>query len=109
MSARRLALLGLLAFTPLAFAARPAVAPAENPAVDTMPQGGEGTTIVGERESDQGLYLTPWKDEHADNLDPPPGLLDVQPRTVEPRAFARQVRDAATLNAYRRELLQPNR
>ena len=60
-------------------------------------------------DSNQGLYLTPWKEEHADNIDPPPGLLDVQPRPLNPRAFARQVRDAATVNAYRREQLLPNR
>jgi hypothetical protein len=94
-----------------AHAARPA-APPENPAVDTMqqkPEDGPGTTIVGEHDSDLGLYLTPWKEEHADNLDPPPGLLDVPPQAIEPRRFARQVRDAATINAYRREQLQPNR
>jgi hypothetical protein len=99
-------MLALLCLAPqMAFAAKPAAPPAENPAVDTT----DGTTIVGERESDQGLYLTPWKEEHADDIDPPPGLLDIRPAAVDPRAFARQVRDAATLAAYRRELLQPNR
>jgi hypothetical protein len=107
VSARLLLL--LLCLVPAAQAAKPA-APGENPAVDTMKGVADpGTTVVGEAESNQGLYLTPWKEEHADNLDPPPGLLDVAPQPVNPRAFARQVRDAATLNAYRREQLLPNR
>ena len=95
-----------------ALAAKPVATPGENPAIDTMQQKTQatgGTTIVGDGESDQGLYLTPWKDEHADNIDPPPSLLDVQPRPINPRALARQVRDAATVTAYRREQLQPNR
>jgi hypothetical protein len=98
----------LLCLSPAVHAGKSA--PAENPAVDTMKTSADpGTTVVGEAESSQGLYLTPWKEEHADNLDPPPGLLDVQPQPLNPRAFARQVRDAATLNAWRREQLLPNR
>ncbi|MDB5975095.1 MAG: hypothetical protein JWR07_1855 [Nevskia sp.] len=90
-------------------AAAPA-APAETPAVDTMQQAGEaGTTIVGERDSDVGLYLTPWKEEHPDNIDPPPSLLDEPPQPVDARGFARQVRDASTITAYRREQRLPNR
>ncbi|HZR36775.1 MAG TPA: hypothetical protein VFA75_15510 [Nevskia sp.] len=100
MSVIRFAAVAALCLAPAVYAAKPA--PAEDPAVDTTQQA--GTTILGERESDQGLYLTPWKEEYADNIDPPPGLLDVQPAPVEPRAFARQVRDAATIAAYRREL-----
>jgi len=86
--------------------------PSETPAVDTMQQkqGGEGgTTIVGEQESDVGLYLTPWKEEHADNIDPPPSLLDEPPRPLDAHGFARQVRDAGTVSAYRREQRLPNR
>jgi len=102
-------LLLLLCLAPAVQAAKPA-APPENPAVDTMKAEPEaGTTVIGEVESDQGLYLTPWKEEHADNIDPPPGLLDVPPQPVNPRAAARRVRDAATLNAWRREQLLPNR
>lgn len=35
-----------------------------------------GTTIVGEQESAIGLYLTPWKEEHAAVMERPPALLD---------------------------------
>lgn len=103
-------LLLLLCLVPVAFAGKPAAAPDENPAIDTMQKAENGgTTIVGDGESDQGLYLTPWKDEHADNIDPPPSLFDVPPQPLDPRAFARQVRDASTVTAYRREQRQPNR
>ena len=108
MSARLL--IFLLCLAPAAYAAKPVAAPNENPTVDTMKAAPDpGTTVIGDADSNQGLYLTPWKEEHADNIDPPPGLLDVQPRPLNPRAFARQVRDAATVNAYRREQLLPNR
>ena len=86
--------------------------PSETPAVDTMQQkqaGEGGTTIVGEQDSDVGLYLTPWKEEHADNIDPPPSLLDEPPQPLDAHSFARQVRDAGTVSAYRRELRLPNR
>jgi hypothetical protein len=85
-----------------------AAAPPENPAVDTRrqapPEG--GTTLMGEGESDVGLYLTPWKEEHADSIDPPPGLYSPPLTPVDPRGFARHVRDAATVEAYRRQQLE---
>ena len=106
-------LLAMSCFAADAAAPKPAAAagpPSETPAVDTMQQAGEaGTTIVGERDSDVGLYLTPWKEEHPDNIDPPPSLLDQPPQPLDARGFARQVRDAATVTAYRREQRLPNR
>jgi hypothetical protein len=117
MKIRGLLLLGLLSCSVHAAGPKPAaaVAPSESPAVDTSklkPAGDAGTTVIGERDSDLGLYLTPWKEEHPDNLDPPPGLLDAAPQApqpLDPHGFARQVQDAATVSAYRRELRQPNR
>ncbi len=107
-------LLALLCCTANAGSSKPAApaSPSETPAVDTMQQkqvGEAGTTIVGERESDVGLYLTPWKEEQADNIDPPPSLLDEPPQPLDARSFARQVRDATTVTAYRREQRLPNR
>lgn len=108
-----LMVLALLCCAANAASPKPAAAaapPAETPAVDTMQQAGEaGTTIVGERDSDVGLYLTPWKEEHPDNIDPPPSLLDEPPQPVDAHAFSRQVRDASTITAYRREQRLPNR
>lgn len=89
-----------------------AAGPSETPAVDTLKQaqaGEAGTTIVGERDSEVGLYLTPWKEEHADNIDPPPSLLDEPPQPLDAHSFAQHLRDAGTISAYRRELRQPNR
>jgi hypothetical protein len=80
--------------------------------VDTMqnpPEDAAGTTIVGERDAALGLYLTPWKEEQPDNIDPPPSLLDEPPQALDARGFALQARDAATISAYRRELRLPNR
>lgn len=103
-------LLGLLAAQAAAAPqkAKPA-APAENPAVNTSPakDGGDpGTTIIGEQDSDVGLYLTPWKEEHADDLDPPPGLLDQTLQPIDGASFGRNVREAATVSAYRHEQMQ---
>jgi hypothetical protein len=97
--------------------AAPLAAPSENPAVDTLKAkqppahaaGEAGTTIVGEQDSDVGLYLTPWKEEHADNIDPPPGLFNQAPQPVDARRFSRMVRDSVSVDAYRRQQMDPNR
>jgi hypothetical protein len=105
-------LLALLAAQAAAAAPKPKAAPpGDNPAVDTSKTGeGEpGTTIVGERDSDVGLYLTPWKEEHANDLDPPPGLLDQTLEPIDGASFGRNVRESATVTAYRREQMQRNR
>ena len=100
--------------------------PQENPAVDTLKAkkpvaapkpaakaeaapDSAGTTILGEQDSDVGLYLTPWKEEHADNIDPPPGLFSQAPQDVDPRSFGRSARDAVSVDAYRRQQMDPNR
>jgi hypothetical protein len=108
---RAAAALPLLLLCFSASAGSPAQAPTESPAVNTsqLKLDDPGTTIVGERDSDLGLYLTPWKEEHADNIDLPPSLLDEPAQPVDARGFSRQVREAGTIRAYRRELLQPNR
>lgn len=105
-------LLGLAAAQALAVQKpKAAAAPGENPAVDTSPdKGGDpGTTIIGEQDSDVGLYLTPWKEEHADDLDPPPGLLDQTLQPIDGASFGRKVREQATVSAYRHEQMQRSR
>lgn len=91
---------------------KPAAMPRENPAVSTSQAkdaAEPGTTLFGEQDSDVGLYLTPWKEEHADDLDPPPGLLDQTLQPIDGASFARSVREAATVTAYRREQMQRSR
>lgn len=65
-----------------------------------------GTTIVGEQESAVGLYLTPWQDEYASDLDRPPSRLVATPQPLAAAAYIRRSDAEATLQAYRREQLQ---
>ncbi len=51
-----------------------------------------GTTIVGERESPIGLYITPWRNAFSQqNIDRPPRLMEVDMSPVDRVVFARQV------------------
>jgi hypothetical protein len=63
-----------------------------------------GTTIVGEQESAVGLFLTPWQDERASDLDRPPSRL--APAAPEAGAFAASAMAYEAQWAYRREQLQ---
>ena len=113
MKAAVLALLLALSAAQGAEAEKPrAAAPAENPKENASPArdaGDPGTTLMGERDSAVGLYLTPWKEEHADDLDPQPGLLDHTLQPIDGASFGRTVREAATVTAYRREQMQRSR
>ena len=113
MKPSMLVLLGLFVVqTAAAQKPKHASAPAENPAVNTsrIKDAGEpGTTLIDERDSDVGLYLTPWKEEHADDLDPPPGLLDQTLQPIDGGSFGRSVREAATVTTYRHEQMQRSR
>ncbi len=51
-----------------------------------------GTTIVGERESPIGLYITPWRNAFAEqDIDRPARLLQVDMTPIDRDVFARQV------------------
>ena len=63
-----------------------------------------GTTIVGEQESAIGLFLTPWQDERASNLDRPPSRL--APAAPAADSFAASAAAYESQWAYRREQLQ---
>ena len=39
-----------------------------------------GTTIYGDHEQALGLYLMPWKEEAASDIDRPPQLLQLSPK-----------------------------
>jgi len=85
--------------SPLAFAEE-AAAP---------PDGAPGTTIIGEQDTAVGLYLTPWQDETASDVDRPPGLYAPPLEPLDPMTFERlSAYDDARL-AYRRERLQRSR
>lgn len=74
-----------------------AMAQDEQPAVDPAasappPKAGSGTTIVGERESPIGLYITPWRNSAPEaELDRPARLLDEAMLPVDPDVFSRYV------------------
>lgn len=59
-----------------------------------------GTTIVGERESPIGLYITPWRNAFAEqDIDRPARLLQVEMTPVDRDVFARQVEYHKALTA----------
>lgn len=79
----------------------------ERPAVSVGPRedlrDDAGTTIVGERESPIGLYITPWRNAYAEqDIDRPARLLRVDMTPIDRDVFTRQVEyydaltDAAT-------------
>ncbi|MCC2657323.1 MAG: hypothetical protein K0Q76_2431 [Panacagrimonas sp.] len=68
----------------------------ERPAVSIGPRedlrDDAGTTIVGERESPIGLYITPWRNAYAEqDIDRPARLLRVDTSPLDRDVFTRQV------------------
>jgi hypothetical protein len=50
-----------------------------------------GTTLIGDRESPLGLYLTPWKNEYAERgMDRPPQNFQESMTPVDPKVLDRQ-------------------
>lgn len=59
---------------------------------NSAPSRDSGTTIVGERESPIGLYITPWRNAFSQqDIDRPPRLLEVNLDPVDPIVLGRQV------------------
>lgn len=51
-----------------------------------------GTTLIGDRESPLGLYLTPWKNEYAERgMDRPPQNFQESVAPVDPKVLSRQL------------------
>jgi hypothetical protein len=76
--------------------ATPAVA--AEPGVRDELRDQSGTTIVGERESPIGLYITPWRNAYAEqDIDRPARLLQVDMSPVDRDVFARQLEYYAAL------------
>ena len=93
-------LLVLLALSAPAMAqgAKKTTAPApadDQPALDTGMQARKpdsGTTIIGDNESPIGLYITPWRESHAEkNIDRPARLLQEEMLPIDKDVFERQV------------------
>jgi len=63
---------------------------------------GPGTTIVGNRESPIGLYLTPWKNEYAERgMDRPAQIVQEQMAPIDPDVFRRQNSYYDTITRFR--------
>jgi len=67
-----------------------------------------GTEIIGDQDSAVGLFLTPWKNETAADIDRAPGLLDVKSRPVDVKTFTQTLENDEALAAYRRSRMQSN-
>ena len=73
-----------------------------SPAVSTAVDDGPGTTIIGDRESPIGLYLTPWKNEYAQRgMDRPAQIVQEQMAPIDPQVFRRQNSYYDTIQEYR--------
>lgn len=88
----------------------------EQPALRVEPGDGlredlrdqSGTTIVGERESPIGLYITPWRDSYSEQgIDRPARLLQVDMSPVDKTVFARQIEYYGALKDAGRAKLAP--
>jgi hypothetical protein len=100
---RALFFTALLALSATAFAQTGKKVPApsnadEQPALDTgaakpSAAGHEvGTTIIGDNESPIGLYITPWRESHAEkDIDRPARLLQEEMLPIDKDVFERQV------------------
>lgn len=110
----RASILGLSAVLALA-ALPPAPAQDEQPAVQTSPEPsrnrrpisagreGYGTTILGERETPIGLYITPWRDSPPEEaLDRPAKLLEEAMLPLDPKVFARYIEYSTALEEHRK-------
>lgn len=76
---------------------------AQAPANGAQPgDEGAGTTIIGDRESPIGLYLTPWKNEFATRgMDRPAQIVQEQMAPIDPQVFKRQNVYYDTIQEYR--------
>ncbi len=61
---------------------------------------GTGTTIIGEHEAAVGLYLTPWREELASDVDRAPRLYEPQSGAVDSADLLRQLEVRESMDAY---------
>ena len=95
-------LAGSLLLTPQAWAQSGTQATSPKGAAPAAADDSAGTTIVGDRESPIGLYLTPWKNEYAQRgMDRPAQIVQEQMEPIDPGVFRRQNSYYDTITAYR--------
>lgn len=98
---RHLSALVLAVLTTLPLAATAQLAAAtEEPAVKT---DNAGTTVVGDRESPIGLYITPWRNDAPEaELDRPARFLEEQLLPLDADVFRRQIEYFNTITSHLR-------
>jgi len=80
-------------------------APTEEPAIST---DHEGTTVVGDRESPIGLYITPWLNAVPEKeLDRPARYLEEQLVPIDADVFRRQLEYYNTITDHLRARSKP--
>lgn len=73
-------------------------APADEPAVKT---DNAGTTVVGDRESPIGLYITPWREAAPEaQMDRPARFLEEELLPLDADVFRRQIEYYNTITAH---------
>lgn len=77
-----------------------AIEPATDPAA-SAPAETVGTTIYGDHEQALGLYLMPWKEEAASDIDRPPRLLQLSPKLGSAEAAESRAMLHDSINAFR--------
>lgn len=65
------------------------------------------TVIVGDRDSAVGLYLLPWREEAASDIDLPPRRHEEAAQALDAARFRRTVADEQANAAYRQVRLEP--
>lgn len=91
--------LAVLATLPMGAVAQLAAA-TEEPAVKT---DSAGTTVVGDRESPIGLYITPWRNDAPEAaLDRPARFLEEQLLPLDADVFRRQIEYYNTITSHLR-------
>jgi hypothetical protein len=68
----------------------------ESAAAETL-----GTTIFGDQEQALGLYLMPWQEEAASDIDRPPQLLHLLPELGSAESAETRAVLYESINAYR--------
>lgn len=88
--------IAVLATLPMGLAAQST----EEPAVKT---DNAGTTVVGDRESPIGLYITPWRNDAPEaELDRPARFLEEQLLPLDAEVFRRQIEYYNTISSHLR-------
>jgi hypothetical protein len=95
---------GMLGLVAVLLAAPAGAQKSQTASKDAQPgDEGTGTTIIGDRESPIGLYLTPWKNEYATRgMDRPAQIVQEQMAPIDPQVFKRQNTYYDTIQEYRR-------